>query len=49
MISFEGRHLPKEVVLCAVFSYLRYTISLRDLEAILAERGISVDHATLNM
>jgi len=48
MISFKGCHFPKPVVLHAVFFYLRYSVSLRDLEEILAERGVAVDHATLN-
>lgn len=48
MISFKGCHFPKPVILHAVFFYLRYSVSLRDLEEILAERGVVVDHATLN-
>lgn len=32
----------------AVFFYVRYAVSYQDLEEILAERGITVDHATLN-
>ncbi|MFT4959623.1 MAG: putative transposase [Paracoccaceae bacterium] len=31
-----------------VFFYVRYVVSYRDLEEQLAERGIAVDHATLN-
>ncbi len=48
MISFKGAHYPKDVILYAVFFYVRYAVSYRDLEDILAERGVSVDHATLN-
>lgn len=48
MISFKGSQFPKHVILHAVFFYLRYSVSLRDLEEILAERGVVVDHATLN-
>lgn len=48
MISFKGCHFPKQVILHAVYFYLRYSVSLRDLEEILAERGVNVDHATLN-
>jgi putative transposase len=47
MISFKGCHFPKSVILHAIYFYLRYSISLRDLEEILAERGVVVDHATL--
>jgi putative transposase len=31
-----------------VFFYVRYTVSYRDLEEIMAERGVILDHATLN-
>lgn len=48
MIDFKGVHYPKSVILHAVFFYLRYAVSYRDLEEILAERGVAVDHATLN-
>ena len=36
------------MILHAVFFYLRYAVSCRDLEEILVERGVTVDHATLN-
>jgi len=48
MISFKGAHYPKSVMLYAVFFYVRYGVSYRDLEEIMAERGVVVDHATLN-
>jgi len=32
-----------------MYFYLRYGVSYRDLEEILAERGIVIDHATLNL
>lgn len=48
MIDFKGTHYPKDVILHAIFFYVRYAVSYRDLEEILAERGIKVDHATLN-
>ena len=48
MIDFKGAHYPREVILYSVFFYVRYGISYRDLEEIMAERGVSVDHATLN-
>lgn len=47
-IDFKGSHYPKDVILYAVFFYVRYAVSYRDLEEIMAERGIQVDHATLN-
>lgn len=48
MISLKGAQSPKAVILFAVFFYVRYTVSYRDLEEIMAERGVGVDHATLN-
>lgn len=48
MVEFKGAPFPKSVILHAVFFYVRYPVSYRDLREILAERGISVDHATLN-
>ena len=47
-IDFKGSHYPKEVILHAVFFYVRYAVSYRDLEEIMVERGVQVDHATLN-
>lgn len=47
-IDFKGSHYPKDVILYAVFFYVRYAVSYRDLEEIMAERGVQVDHATLN-
>jgi putative transposase len=48
MIDFKGVHYPRSVILSAVFFNLRYAVSCRDLEEIMAERGVEVDHATLN-
>ncbi len=48
MISFKGSHYPKDIILYAVYFYVRYAVSYRDLEEIMAERGVDVDHATLN-
>ena len=48
MISFKGRHYPREAILFAVFFYVRYPVSYHDLEEIMEERGVDVDHATLN-
>ncbi|SEO27292.1 putative transposase, partial [Pseudorhodobacter antarcticus] len=48
MNNFKGTQFPKAVMLHAVFFYVRYAVSYRDLEEIMAERGLNVDHATLN-
>ena len=47
-INFKGNHFPKSVILFAVFFYVRYGVSYRDLEEIMAARGVEIDHATLN-
>ncbi len=47
VIDFRGVHYAKAVILHAVFFYVRYAV-YRELEEILAERGVAVDHATLN-
>lgn len=47
-IDFKGAHYPKSLILYAVFFYVRYAVSYRDLEEIMAERGVGADHATLN-
>jgi transposase, IS6 family len=43
---FRGFRFPPEVILWAVRWYLRFAVSLRDLEEMLAERGVRVDHVS---
>jgi len=45
--GFKGRHFQGEIVLWAVRWYCRYGVSYRDLEQMMAERGVSVDHSTI--
>lgn len=45
---FKGCHFPKAVILTCVRWYLRYKLSYRDIEELMAERGVHVDHATVN-
>jgi transposase-like protein len=45
---FKGRHFDRSVILLCVRWYLAYSLSLRDLEEMMAERGISVDHTTIH-
>src|SRR3954447_6053191 len=47
-MMFKGRHFDRSVILLCVRWYLAYSLSLRDLEEMVAERGISVDHATIH-
>jgi len=42
-----GFRFPPEVIMLAVRWYLRYGLSYRDVEELLAERGIAVDHVTI--
>lgn len=48
MLPFKGSQFPKDVILHAVFFYVRYGVSYRDLEEILTERGGRVDYVILN-
>ena len=43
----KGCQFPKCIVLQAVYWYLRYALSYRDIEELMQERGVDVDHATL--
>jgi transposase-like protein len=47
-ISFKGAHFPPEVILMGVRWYLAYPLSTRHVEALMEERGVQVDHATIN-
>jgi len=46
--DFKGRHFEATLILQAVSWYLRYPLSYRDIEELFRERGLAVDHATLN-
>src|SRR3954467_7405627 len=46
--DFKGRHFEATLILQAVSWYLRYPLSYRDIEELLLERGLEVDHSTLN-
>ena len=48
LITFKGAQYPKPVILYAVYFYVRFPVSYRDLEEIMAERSVDLDHATLN-
>lgn len=45
---FKGRHFDRSVILLCVRWYLAYGLSLRNLEQMMAERGVTVDHATIH-
>ena len=46
-VLFKGRHFEPEIIILCVRRYLRYALSLRNLEEIMAERNLSVDHVTI--
>ena len=45
--AFKGFRYPPEVIIVAVCWYLRYGLSYRDVEELLVERGVEVDHVTV--
>ncbi len=44
---FKGRHFQSDILLLCIRWYLRYSLSYRDLEEIMLERGLQVDHTTI--
>src|SRR3954454_22900811 len=46
--DFKGRHFEAKLILQAVSWYLRYPLSYRDIEELFLERGLEIDHSTLN-
>src|ERR671930_1751652 len=47
-IDFKGAHFPPEVILMGVRWYLAYPLSTRHVEELMEERGVEVDHSTIN-
>ncbi len=47
-INFGGRHFKKEIILQAVRWYVAYSLSYRDIEELMKERGVDVDHVTIH-
>jgi transposase-like protein len=46
-ISYDGYRFPPEIIQQAIWLYLRFTLSFRDVEDLLAERGIAVSYETI--
>jgi len=46
-ISYKGYRFPAEIIQQAIWLYLRFTLSFRDVEDLLAERGIAVTYETV--
>ena len=47
MNPFHGRHFQDEIILWAVRWYCKYAISYRELQEMLAERGVKIHHTTI--
>ena len=46
-ISFKGAHFPADIILMGVCWYVAYPLSYRHVEERLEERGVPIDHATI--
>jgi putative transposase len=46
-IRFKGAHFPHDIILVGVRWYVAYPLSDRHVEALMEERGVSIDHATI--
>jgi transposase-like protein len=47
MLNFSGRWYSKEIIMQALRFYLSYSLSYRDVEEIMTERGAAIDHSTI--
>ena len=47
-VSFKGAHFPEEIILTGVRWYVAYPLSTRHVEELMRERGVYVDHSTIN-
>ena len=47
MISFKGAHFPQDIILTSVRWYVAYPLSYRHVEELMEERGVPIDHATI--
>src|SRR5215470_11215419 len=47
-ISFKGAYFPQDIILMGVRWYLAYPLSTRHVEELMRERGVHVDHSTIN-
>jgi hypothetical protein len=46
-LSYDGYRFPPEIIQQAIWLYLRFALSFRDVEDLLAERGIAVSYETV--
>lgn len=48
MLSFKGMRFPIDIILVCIRWYVAYPLSYRHLEEMMDERGVSVDHSSIN-
>jgi len=48
MLNFKGMRFPIDVILVCIRWYVAYPLSYRHLEEMMEERGVSVDHSSIN-
>ena len=48
MLSFKRRHFKQDMILMLVRWYVAYALSYRDIEELAEERGLEVNHYTIN-
>jgi putative transposase len=46
-ISFKGAHFPQDIILMGVRWYVAYPLSYRHVEELMEERGVPIDHTTI--
>ena len=46
-VSFKGAHFPQDIILMCVRWYVAYPLSYRHVEELMEERGVPIDHATI--
>ena len=47
-MDFKGKHFKSDLILMSVRWYTSYSLSYRDIEEMMNERGVEVDHSTVN-
>ena len=47
-VSFKGAHFPQDIILTGIRWYVAYPLSTRHVEELMEERGVEVDHSTIN-
>src|SRR6476661_317318 len=47
LLSYRRHHFPPEIIQHAIWLYLRFTLSYRDVEELLAERGLDISYETV--